>query len=82
MAFAAIFTDAIAARDIALIRRRLLAETADAASTRQDVYSRSEVRYASSVDVPKLRAQADEAAKKYRLLDTKIQQLNWLTELN
>ncbi|WP_336619956.1 DIP1984 family protein [Pauljensenia sp. UMB1177] len=61
---------------------RLLAETADAASTRQDVYSRSEVRYASSVDVPKLRAQAEEAAKKYRLLDTKIQQLNWLTELN
>lgn len=75
-------TDAIAARDVALMRRRLLAETADAASTRQDVYSRSEVRYVSSVDVPKLRAQADEAAKEYRLLDTKIQQLNWLTELN
>ena len=44
-------------------------------------YSRSEVRFVPAVDVKALRDMADSAAKAYRELDTKIQQLNWTTEL-
>lgn len=74
-------TDAIARRDALLRTRRLYAQVADAASARQDRYSRSEVRYVPTVDVAALRKMADDASKAYRELDTKIQQLNWSTEL-
>lgn len=74
-------TDAIAKRDVALQRRRFYTNLADAAGTRQDRFSRSEIKYVSTVDVSDLRAKADQAAKDYRLLDTRIQQLNWSTEL-
>ena len=44
-------------------------------------YSRSEVRFVPTVDVKALRDMADSASKAYRELDTKIQQLNWTTQL-
>lgn len=74
-------TDAIAKRDVALQRRRFYTNLADVAGTRQDRFSRSEIKYVSTVDVGELRAIADLAAKEYRQLDTRIQQLNWSTEL-
>lgn len=77
----ATLTDAIARRDALLRARRLYAQVADAGSARQDRYSRSEVRYVPTVDVGALRKMADDAAKAYRELDTKIQQLNWSTQL-
>lgn len=77
----ATLTDAIARRDAFLRARRFYSAVADAASARADRYSASEVRYVSTVDVGQLHAMADKAAKEYRELDTKIQQLNWATEL-
>ena len=77
----ATLTDAIARRDAFLRARRFYSAVADAASARADRYSASEVRYVSTVDVGQLHAMADKAAKEYRELDTKIQQLNWSTEL-
>lgn len=77
----ATLTDAIARRDALLRARRLYAHVADAGSSRQDRYSRSEVRYVPAVDVAALRRMADDASKAYRELDTKIQQLNWSTQL-
>lgn len=77
----ATLTDAIARRDALLRARRLYAQVADAGSSRQDRYSRSEVRYVPTVDVAALRRMADDASKAYRELDTKIQQLNWSTQL-
>lgn len=77
----ATLTDAIARRDALLRARRLYAQVADAGSARRDRYSRSEVRYVPTVDVGSLRKMADDAAKAYRELDTKIQQLNWSTQL-
>ena len=44
-------------------------------------YSRSEVRFVPTIDVKSLREMADNASKAYRELDTKIQQLNWTTQL-
>ena len=74
-------SDAIAERDVVGKRRDFLAGIADAASTRQDRYSKSEVRFVATVSVGKLQTEVDQLAKRYRELDTRLQELNWKTEL-
>ena len=74
-------SDAIAERDVAGKRRDFLAGIAEAASTRQDRYSKSEVRFVATVSVGKLQMEVDQFAKRYRELDTRLQELNWKTEL-
>ena len=74
-------SDAIAERGVAGKRRDFLAGIADAASTRQDRYSKSEVRFVATVSVGKLQTEVDQLAKRYRELDTRLQELNWKTEL-
>ncbi len=74
-------SDAIAERDVVGKRRDFLAGIAEAGSTRQDRYSKSEVRFVATVSVGKLQAEVDQLAKRYRELDTRLQELNWKTEL-
>jgi hypothetical protein len=74
-------SDAIAERDVVAKRRDFLAGIAEAASTRQDRYSKSEVRFVATVSVGKLQVEVDQLAKRYRELDTRLQELNWKTEL-
>jgi hypothetical protein len=74
-------SDAIAERDVVGKRRDFLAGIADAASTRQDRYSKSEVRFIATVSVAKLQTEVDQLAKRYRELDIRLQELNWKTEL-
>lgn len=74
-------TQALAERDGLLRLRRLYAEVAKVAGTRQDRYSRTEIKFVSTLPVAELRAQADTYAQAYRELDTRIQQLNWNTPL-
>jgi hypothetical protein len=63
------------------IQRDLYAETAQAASVRQDRYSRSEVKFVTALDVPELRRRADGLSKDYRELDARIQAKNWEIDL-
>jgi hypothetical protein len=74
-------SDAIAERDLAGKKRDHLASLSEAASTRQDRYSKSEVKFVSTLPIADLQKQADQLSKRYRELDTRIQQLNWNTEL-
>ena len=79
-------TDAIARRDALKAHRKLVVEIADAASGRErpfgfDRSTRSELRYVTDLPVVELRREADQAAKDFRELDTRIQQANWTTEL-
>ena len=74
-------SDAIAVRDIAAKRRDMLAGLAEAASTRQDRYSKSEVRFVSTMSVANLQKEVDRLSKLYRETDTRLQELNWRTEL-
>ena len=76
-----VISDAIAERDITGKMRDHLAALADAASTRQDRYSKSEVKFVSTLPIANLQKQADQLAKRFRELDTRIQELNWKTEL-
>jgi len=74
-------SDAISERDIVGKRHDFLAGIAEAGSTRQDRYSKSEVRFVATVSVGKLQAEVDQLAKRYREVDTRLQELNWKTEL-
>ena len=56
-------------------------ELAKTATISQDRYSRSEVKFMSTVRVSDIQSKADELAKEHRELDAKIQEVNWKTEL-
>jgi hypothetical protein len=74
-------SDAIAKRDATGKKRDFLTGIADAASTRQDRYSKSEVKFVATISVTQLQKQADQLSKEFRELDTRLQELNWKTEL-
>ena len=74
-------SDAIAERDVLGKKRDLLEAVADAASARQDRYSKSEVKFIATVPVGELQKQKDRLSKEYRELDTKLQELNWKTDI-
>ena len=74
-------SDAIAERDITGKRRDFLSGVADAASTRQDRYSKSEVKFVATVSISQLQKQVDQLSKQFRELDTRLQELNWQAEL-
>ena len=63
------------------LRRTAFSEVALNGSLRQDRYSRSEVKYVSTISVAEIQKRADGLAREYRELDSRIQELNWQTEL-
>ena len=73
--------DAIAERDILRLRNGVYRGAADAAVIRQDRYSKSEVRFQSTVDVAEMQETADDLAREIRELDTRIQEANWRVDL-
>ena len=74
-------TQALARRDVLRTRHRVRTDLADAGSASQARLTRSELRFVSAVDVPGLRREADDVARRLRELDTAIQQANWSTEI-
>ena len=73
--------DAIAERDVLGRKRDLLMAVGDAAATRHDRRTKSEVRFVAAIPVGKIQRQVDQLAKRYREIDMKIQELNWKTEV-
>ena len=74
-------SDALARRDTLSLKRSVYSSLVDAASYSYNRYSRSEVKYLSTVNVAEIQTQINQIAQQYRELDTKIQALNWNTEL-
>jgi hypothetical protein len=76
-------TAAIARRDMLKFRQALVNTVANAGSGSADKarQMRSELKYVSAVPVSDLRERANEIAKTYRELDTRIQEANWTVEL-
>jgi hypothetical protein len=74
-------SDALALRDVLSLKHRAYTELAEAASVTQGRYTRSEVKYASTVSVAAMQKRADELAQQHRELDVRVQELNWRTEL-
>lgn len=73
--------DALAERDGIWEKRLVLSHIAEAASIKQDRYSRTEIKYISIVNVKEMQKEVDRLSKEFRELDTKIQGLNWTVDL-
>lgn len=73
--------DAIATRDILLLKGSMYRDLAQAATVTQDIRTKSEVKFKGTVNVSQVQERADQLAKAHRELDTKIQEMNWKTEL-
>jgi hypothetical protein len=74
-------SDALGRRDVLILRRTLYNDLAQAAVIQQTAYSKSEVRFKSTVDVAELQGRADDLARQVRELDARIQAMNWQVEL-
>lgn len=74
-------SDALVERDSILAKRSLLAGAAEQASEKRERYSLTEIKTVSTIDVVDFQKQADQLAKKFRELDTKIQAMNWTVDL-
>lgn len=74
-------TELIARRDCLNIRISAYRDLITDASCLSQRASRTEIKIISAVDVKALQKRADEMAKEIRLVDNKIQETNWLTEL-
>ena len=73
--------EALGERDYLLGVRTPFEAVAEAASAVQPRYMRSEIRIVRTVDAVALRKKADEYARRHRLLDVQIQEVNWSTDL-
>ena len=74
-------SDALAVRDNLKLKQGIYQHLAQAAVVTQDRYSKSEVKFTSTVDVAAIQRRADDLARQHRDLDAKIQEANWRTEL-
>lgn len=77
----ATLTEALATRDVVRMKADVYRELAQAATITQDRYSRSEVKFISTVDVSAVQKEADRLSKQHRELDAEIQSANWQAEL-
>ena len=73
--------DALAARDILLLKQRAYTALVDAAANTGTRYSVSEIKLLSTVNVAEIQMQTDRLAREIRQLDTQIQQANWAVDL-
>ena len=73
--------EAIVKKDMLNYLHMIHTNLADKATPTTERYSRREIKMVPGVEIGKIRKEADDIAKEYRLLDTKIQECNWKTEL-
>ena len=74
-------SDALVEKEALLDKRNTLANLAEQASYKQDRYSKTEIKSIATINVREIQKEVDKLSKEYRELDTKIQGLNWLTDL-
>ncbi|MCI9304606.1 DIP1984 family protein [Clostridium sp.] len=74
-------TDIIAKRDALGLKLSVLRSFIDTASEKIDRYSNKEIKILSTVNVSEKQEEVDKLSKEYRLIDTKLQSLNWTIDL-
>lgn len=74
-------SDMIAERDALGLKISVLRKFVDEAAAKVDRYSSKEIKILSTVNVAEKQKQVDKLSKEYRLIDTKLQGLNWTTDL-
>lgn len=76
----ATLSDALSQRDHLAALRANLSRVVDG-TIRADRMTRSEVKYVPTVSIRDLQIEADATAQAHRKLDSRIQELNWATDL-
>ena len=74
-------TKMIAKKDALTLKANVLREFATSASQKVDLYSNSEIKILSTVDVSALQKQVDALSKEIRELEMKLQEANWAVDL-
>lgn len=74
-------TRMIAQKDVLTLRISALREVLHYVVERETRFTRSEIKYIRYLDIAKLRKQIDSLSQELRLLDVKLQSLNWSTDL-
>ena len=74
-------TEMIAKKDALTLKANVLREFATSASQKVDLYSNSEIKILSTVDVAALQKQVDALSKEIRELEMKLQEANWSVDL-
>ena len=74
-------TSLLAKKDVLTKKISILRAFLNESSALVDRYSLKEIKIDSTVDVAKLQKDLDTLSKELRLLDQKIQEINWTTDL-
>ena len=74
-------SDALAERDMLMLKRNAYSHLVDAASLQQSRYSCSEIKFICTVNVAQLQQQVNDLSRRYRELDSQIQAMNWQVDL-
>ena len=74
-------TELLAEKDVLGTKLDIYRSAYSNAIIRSDRYSRNEIRFVSAIDIESLQKKIDTMSKRYRELDTIIQQANWTNDL-
>ncbi len=74
-------TQLMAERDVLTKRLQILREVFNQASSSSERYSRSEIKYVTTIDVKAMGKQIDKLSSQLRTLDVEIQTINFSTDL-
>ncbi len=73
--------DALAERETLVQQHSLLVSAISSTQKEGDRYSPREIKWVVQINVSALQKQADDISIKIRVLNARIQETNWLTEL-
>ncbi len=76
-----VLADALVVRDVLKLKQAAYRDLAQAAVVTQDRFTKSEIRFTSTVNIAEVQKIADGLAVEHRELDARIQEANWRTEL-
>ncbi|MFT4414927.1 DIP1984 family protein [Fredinandcohnia humi] len=74
-------SDAIVQRELLMKQRSILESIVEKAAIMDMRYSHSEIKTITTVNIKELQSEIDEISKQYRIVDTLLQQTNWITDL-
>ena len=73
--------DIIAKKDVLALKLSILREFVKQSSSKIDRYSNKEIKILSTINISEKQKEIDKMSKEYRILDTKLQGLNWTTDI-
>lgn len=74
-------SDMIAKRDALGLKLSILRSFVSESANKIDRYSNKEIKILSTINVAEKQKEVDNISKEYRLIDTKLQGLNWTTDI-